>query len=63
MSEFQKPFSDHARDDYDRIFYSEKTEQFDGNTKLFDADPDCKHVIVYSAFGIRCVKCNGWSCY
>lgn len=31
---------------------------------LFDADPNCKHVIDYSGWsGIKCKKCNGWFCY
>ena len=32
---------------------------------LYNADPDCKHVIVsgYSSSGIRCSECGGWFCY
>jgi hypothetical protein len=32
-------------------------------TKLFDADPNCKHEIVALWSGIKCSKCPGWFCY
>lgn len=33
--------------------------------ELYDADPDCDHVIVEGNFGsgIKCAKCPGWFCF
>jgi hypothetical protein len=30
---------------------------------LYDADPNCKHVIVEEWSGVKCKKCDGWFCY
>jgi len=42
----------------------EKDPDFDEDTDLYDADPDCKHDIVCaSGGGIKCSKCRGWFCF
>jgi hypothetical protein len=32
--------------------------------ELWNADPKCKHKIVYpKGGGVKCSKCDGWFCY
>jgi hypothetical protein len=47
--------------------YDENDSQNDSSTyneELYDADPNCKHIIVCNGFsGVKCRKCGGWFCY
>lgn len=36
----------------------------DEKAELYDADPNCQHVLTNgSGGGVRCLKCKGWFCY
>ncbi len=36
----------------------------DGAVELYDADPNCEHVLDPNCVsGIRCTKCGGWFCF
>jgi len=48
-------------DDYDVEPEDDDSSPYDG--ELYDADPDCKHVIKAKWSGVSCSKCNGWFCY
>ncbi len=39
----------------------EPYEYYDG--ELYNADPNCKHVLDPNYSGVRCLKCSGWFCY
>lgn len=42
---------------------NEEVEEIDSDM-LYDADPDCQHVIESAdGGGIKCTKCSGWFCY
>jgi hypothetical protein len=54
------------RDEYAKKRKEDRSEEDIAEEEfLYDADPNCKHVIVsgdnYS--GIKCSKCRGWFCY
>jgi hypothetical protein len=39
-------------------------KEFEKETELFDADPNCKHEIVDApGGGVKCSKCTGWFCF
>lgn len=38
-------------------------ETSESDVELYDADPDCDHVIVSHWCGIKCTKCKGWFCH
>lgn len=39
-------------------------EQIGVEEELYDADPNCKHIIVEAdGGGVECTKCGGWFCY
>lgn len=36
----------------------------DANAELYNADPDCTHLIESASGGsIKCLRCSGWFCY
>lgn len=40
-----------------------KNKSIEVEEELYNADPNCKHVIKQLMSGVKCTKCSGWFCF